>query len=50
MKIFDTFFILIARNEDKLRVKALEKNISRHENGTLYLRVRKNGKLFTKSL
>ena len=31
-------------------MKALEKNISRHENGTLYLRVRKNGKLFTKSL
>jgi hypothetical protein len=31
-------------------VEALEKNISRHKNGTLYLRVRKNGKLFTKSL
>ena len=31
-------------------MKALEKNISRHKNGTLYLRVRKNGKLFTKSL
>lgn len=31
-------------------MKALEKNISRHENGTLYLRVRRNGQLFTKSL
>lgn len=31
-------------------MKALEKNISRHENGTLYLRVRRKGQLVTKSL
>ena len=49
-KIFDTFFTLVARNGDKLRVKSEGKNISRHENGTLYLRVRRNGQLFTKSL
>ncbi len=48
--IFDTFFTLFVRNQDKLRVKAVEKNISRHENGTLYLRVRRNGQLVTKSL
>ena len=46
----DDFFTLFVRNKDKIGVKALEKNISRHKNGTLYLRVRKNGKLFTKSL
>jgi integrase len=48
--IFDTFFTLVAQNEDTTWVKAVEKNISRHENGTLYLRVRRNGQLFTKSL
>ena len=31
-------------------MKSVEKNISRHKNGTLYLRVRKKGQLFTKSL
>jgi hypothetical protein len=50
MTVFDTFFTIIVRNRDKLRVKTEVKNISRHENGTLYLRVRRNGRLFTKSL
>ena len=49
-KIFDTFFTLFVRNEDRFGVKSVEKHISRHKNGTFYLRVRKNGKLFTKSL
>lgn len=48
--ILDTFSFSFAKRKEKLRVKIIEKNIGRHENGNLYFVSRRKGKLNRQSL
>ncbi len=49
-KIFDTGPLIFRRIPEKIRVKSIEPNISKHENGTFYFVARRKGKLTVKSL